>query len=253
MINFFKIIVFIPLYNLLVWLTAILPGADLGLAIILLTILVKIVIFPLYKTSVMTQIKMKAVEGELKAIKEQNKDNLPEQSRLTMELYKKEKINPFSSFLVLLIQIPIIISLFYVFRQSFTIDINLVYSFITIPNHINTIFLGFVKLTVSHNYALAFLTGVTQYLQVTLSLPKREKNKSSDKKEVSFGQDLAKSMDFQMRYAMPVMTAVIAFTLPAAISLYWVTSNVFSAIYEVVVIKKIKDQDAVLRAPKASN
>lgn len=252
MINFFKITIFVPLYNLLVWLTAVIPGADLGLAIILLTILVKVIIFPLYSTSVRTQIKMKAVEGEIKEIKEKNKDNLPEQSRLTMELYRREKINPFSSFLVLFIQIPIIISLFYVFQESFTIQKDILYSFVSAPSHINTLFLGFINLTLNHNYILAFLTGATQYLQVTLSLPKREKTKGPNK-EVSFGQDLAKSMDFQMRYAMPIMTAVIAFTLPAAISLYWVTSNTFSAIYEVVVIKKIKDQDAVLRASKASN
>lgn len=252
MINFFKVTIFIPLYNLLIWLTTVIPGADLGLAIIALTILVKIVIFPLYKTSVMTQIKMKAVEGEIKEIKEKYKTNIPEQSRLTMELYRREKINPFSSFLVLFIQIPIIISLFYVFQESFTIQKDLIYSFVSIPLHINTLFLGVVNLTVNHNYILAFLTGITQYLQVTLSLPKREKNKPQSK-DVSFGQDLAKSMDFQMRYAMPVITTFIAFTLPAAISLYWVTSNTFSAIYEVVVIKKIKDQDLVKRASKVSN
>lgn len=252
MINFFKTTIFVPLYNLLVLLTSVIPGADLGLAIIVLTILVKFVIFPLYKTSVMTQIKMKAVEDEIKAIKEKNKENLPEQSRLIMELYRREKINPFSSFFVLLIQIPIIISLFYVFQESFTIQKDLLYSFVSAPDQINTVFLGLINLTANHNYILAFLTGVTQYLQVSLSLPKREKTKTPQK-DLSFSQDLAKSMDFQMRYAMPVITVFIALTLPAAISLYWVTSNAFSAIYEVVVIKKIKDQDALKRSPKASN
>ncbi len=252
MISFFKIILFTPLYNLLIWLTNSIPGSDLGLAIIILTIFVKIVIFPLYSTSVRTQIKMKAVESEIKVIKENNKDNLPEQSRLTMELYRREKINPFSSFFVLFIQIPVIISLFYVFRESFTIQTDLIYSFVSIPNHLNTNFLGFIELTVGHNIVLAFLTGVTQYVQVNLSLPKRDKTPKNSA-GASFGQDLAKSMDVQMRYVMPALTAVIAFTLPAAISLYWITSNVFSAIYEVVVIKKIKEQDAILRATKATN
>lgn len=252
MINFFKITLFIPLYNLLLLITNIIPGADLGLAIIILTLMVKVVIFPLYSTSVRTQIKMKAVESEMKAIKEKYKDNITEQSRLTMELYKREKINPFSSFLVLFIQIPIVISLFYVFKESFVIQKDLVYSFISIPDHINTSFLGLVNLTVAKNYILAFLTGLTMYIQVSLSLPKREKNKQVGKTN-SFGEDLAKSMDLQMRYAMPILTSIIAFTLPAAISLYWVTSNIFSAIYEVVVIKKIKDQDIADRALKASN
>jgi YidC/Oxa1 family membrane protein insertase len=247
MINFFKITLFVPLYNLLILITSILPGADLGLAIIILTILVKIVIFPLYKTSVMTQIKMKAVEPKIKEIKEKYKTNVTEQSRLLMELYKQEKINPLSSFIVLFIQIPIIISLFYVFKGSFVIQKDLIYSFVAIPQHINTVFLGLINLTAGHNYVLAFLTGVTQYLQVQLSLPKRAKNETKSKGP-SLGEDLAKSMDLQMRYVMPVLTAFIAFTLPAAISLYWVTSNVFSSIYEVVVIKKIKERDASLRA-----
>lgn len=239
MIAFFKTILFIPLYNLLIALTGILPGADLGLAIIILTILVKIIIFPLYKTSVMTQIKMKSIEPKLKELKLKYKDNIQEQSRQTMELYKTEKINPFSGILVLLIQIPIIISLFYVFKDSFVVQKDLIYSFISVPISLNTIFLGLVNLTTSHNYLFAFLTGLTQYWQVSLSLPKREK-KTKEDNIPSFGADFAKSMDMQMRYMMPVLTAVIAFTLPTAIALYWVTSNAFSAIYELLVIKKIR-------------
>lgn len=236
MISFFKITLFIPLYNFLIFLTSVLPGADLGLAIIILTILVKIVIFPLYAKSVETQIKMKSIEPRLKEIKAKYKDNLPEQSRLTMELYKQDKINPFSGFLVLFIQIPIIISLFYVFKESFVIQKDLLYSFVSIPEKLNTSFLGLINLTTNYNYLLAILTGATQYLQTQLSLPKRD-DKSSDK---SFGSDLAKSMDLQMRYVMPILTGFIAFTLPAAISLYWVTSNIFSSIYEVMVIKKLR-------------
>jgi len=241
MITFFKTTLFIPLYNLLIVLTSLLPGADLGLAIIILTILVKIVIFPLYKTSVMTQIKMKSIEPKLKELKIKYKDNVQEQSRQTMALYKTEKINPFSGILVMLIQIPIIISLFYVFKDSFVVQKELIYSFVPVPASLNTIFLGLVNLTTSHNYLFAFLTGLTQYWQVSLSLPKREKKAPQDGNQ-SFGADFAKSMDLQMRYMMPVLTAVIAFTLPTAIALYWVTSNAFSAIYELVVIKKIKQK-----------
>lgn len=243
MIAFFKVILFIPLYNLLIFITSVIPGADLGLAIILLTILVKIIIFPLYTKSVRTQIKMKAIEPKLKEIKEKYKDNLPEQSRLTMELYRQEKINPFSTIVVLLIQIPIIISLFYVFQDSFKIHADLLYSFVSAPSQINTHFLGWFDLTSSKNIILSVLTGLSQYVQVSFSLPPRvatDKNKS--KPGQSFKDDLMKSMDLQMRYFMPLITVFIAFTLPSAIALYWVTSNSFSAIYELVVIKKIKKE-----------
>lgn len=245
MIGFFKIILFIPLYNLLIFITAIIPGGDLGLAIIILTLLVKLVIFPLYTKSVRTQIKLKSVEAKLKEIKEKYKDNLPEQSRQTMEIYRQEKINPFSTVIVLFIQIPIIISLFYVFRDSFTIHTEILYSFITAPLQINTNFLGWFDLTASRNVILAALTGITQYLQVRYSLPP---SPAKDKKiGESFKEDLMRSMDLQMRYFMPLITTFIAFTLPSAIALYWITSNSFSAIYELMVIKKIKREAELSR------
>lgn len=240
MIGFFKVILFIPLYNLLIFITSIIPGGDLGLAIIILTILVKLVIFPLYTKSVRTQIKMKAIEPKLKEIKEKYKDNLPEQSRQTMEIYRQEKINPFSTIIVLLIQIPIIISLFYVFQDSFTIHQDLIYSFITTPNQINTNFFGWFDLTANKNIILSVLTGLTQYLQVRFSLPSSPKK--ANKPGESFKDDLMRSMDLQMRYFMPLLTIIIAFTLPSAIALYWITSNSFSAIYEFLVVKKIKKE-----------
>lgn len=240
MIAFFKITLFIPLYNLLVFITSIIPGADLGLAIIILTILVKIVIFPLYTKSVRTQIKIKAIEPRLKEIKEKYKNDLPEQSRQTMAIYRQEKINPFSTILVLFIQIPIIISLFYVFRDSFVIHQELLYSFVSAPSNINTQFLNWFDLTANKNIILAVLTGLTQYFQVRFSLPVQPKK--DNKLGESFKDDLMRSMDLQMRYFMPLLTIFIAFTLPSAISLYWITTNSFSAIYELLVIKKIKKE-----------
>ena len=240
MIGFFKVILFIPLYNLLIFITTIIPGGDLGLAIIILTVLVKIVIFPLYTKSVRTQIKMKSIEPKLKEIKEKYKNNLPEQSRRTMEIYKQEKINPFSTVLVLLIQIPIILSLFYVFQDSFTIHRDIIYSFITTPEKINTSFLGWFDLTASKNIILAILTGATQFAQVKFSLPVQPK--TQNKLGESFKDDLMRSMDLQMRYFMPILMVIIAFTLPSAIAIYWITSNIFSTFYELAVIKKIKQE-----------
>jgi YidC/Oxa1 family membrane protein insertase len=240
MIAFFKVILFIPLYNLLILITSVIPGGNLGWAIIILTLLVKIIIFPLYTKSVRTQIKMKAIEPKLKEIKEKYKDNLPEQSRLTMELYRQEKINPFSTILVLLIQIPIIISLYYVFSSSFTIHKDILYSFVSAPNILNTGFLGWFDLTANKNIILAILTGLTQYLQVKYSMPVPPKK--DNKLGESFKDDLARSMDMQMRYFMPFLTVIFAFTLPSAIALYWITSNTFSTLYELIVIKKIKKE-----------
>lgn len=244
MITFFKITVFVPLYNLLIFITSIIPGGDLGLSIIILTLLVKLLIFPLYATSVKTQLKMKAIEPKLREIKERYKKDLPEQSRQIMEIYKQENVRPFSGILVMFIQIPIIISLFYVFKDSLAIRPDLLYGFISAPETINKVFLGLIDLSSGKNIILALLTAITLYLQVNISLGFKKKSETLVKKDKindhGFGKDLAKSMDLQMRYFMPVMTGIISYTLPSAIAVYWITSNIFSAIYEYLVIRKIK-------------
>jgi len=241
MIEFFKVVLFIPLYNLLLFLTGIVPWGDLGLAIIILTIMVKIVIFPLYAKSVYTQIKLKSIEGKLKELKEKYKDNLNEQSRKMLELYREEKINPLSGFLVLFIQIPVVVTLFYVFKDSFVLRPELIYSFTVAPANIQTDFFGLVDLTMNHHYFISLLTGLAQFWQTKLMLPPRApKSLQTSGGKKSFTEDLAKSMDLQMRYMMPILMVGIAFTLPAAIAFYWITSSLFSAVYETFLIKKMK-------------
>ncbi|MFA6322995.1 MAG: YidC/Oxa1 family membrane protein insertase [Candidatus Buchananbacteria bacterium] len=240
----FKIILFNPLYNCLIGIIDLVPGGDIGLAIIILTILVRLIILPLYVKSIRMQMKMKEIEPELAAIKvKYPKDNV-EQSRQTMELYKKYKINPFVTFLVLLIQLPIILSLFYVFRDSFVVHKDLIYSFIPVPSGVNQYFLGFIDITANKNYFLAILTGLTQYIQMQFALPKPTK-KNPDDKSKSFKDDLARSMDIQMRYIMPLMIIFISIGLPAAISIYWVTSNIFATIFEVFIRRNIKNKKEV--------
>lgn len=230
----FKTLLYIPFYNALIFLTSLVPGGEVGLAIILLTILVKFLIFPLYSSSVKTQMKMKELDPAIKEIKEKYSKDLAEQSRQLMALYQKHKVKPFTGILVLLIQLPIIITLFYVFKDSIKIIPDIIYSFVPVPSSINTHFLG-IDLA-SRSYILALLTGVTQYLQVQVSLPKL--NKLNLNSESSFKDDFARSMDIQMRYVMPIIIVFISLGLPAAVSLYWITSNVFSTVYEFFIRRK---------------
>ena len=126
----FRTLLFNPLYNILIVIVNLIPGGDIGLAIIILTILIKLLILPVYTSSIRTQVRMKEIEPKLKEIKQKYEKDLPEQSRRTMELYKENKINPFSSFLVLFIQLPIILALFWVFRDSLVVHPDIIYSFI---------------------------------------------------------------------------------------------------------------------------
>src|SRR3989344_3332727 len=116
MIAFFKTIIYIPLYNILILILNI-NWIDAGLAAVILTVLVKMILYPVAKKSIITQAKMKEKGGELSLIKEKYKDK-QEQAVKVMEFYKTNKINPFSSILTIIIQIPIIFSLYYIFFKS---------------------------------------------------------------------------------------------------------------------------------------
>lgn len=228
MINhFFYPYVYIPLYNAMVFLIAMLPGHDVGLAIIVLTIGVKLVLYPLTRTATLNQLKMRDLQPKLDALKETYPDR-ETQSRKTLELYRAEKINPFGGLLPLLIQIPILISLFVIFSNSGLPKINkeLLFGFVSAPDVVNTLFLGIFSLT-AHGYVLPVIAGLTQFLlaQITAVAPQGGK-------PGTFAHDLGKSMQIQTLYVLPAIIAIIGFTLPTAVSLYYIVFNLISAFQE---------------------
>ena len=135
-------IFFNPLYNALMLLFKVLPWADAGMIVILLTVLVRLIIFPLSRKAVLTQIKMAEIAPDLAKIKEQYKDKSEEQAKKTLALYREKGVNPFSGILVVIIQIPIILALYQIFLHFQVVNANLLYSFVKMPEHINTLFLG---------------------------------------------------------------------------------------------------------------
>lgn len=225
-------LIYQPLYNGLIFLVNTVAFGDLGLAVIILTIFVKVLLFPITKRSIESQRKLQALQDELDAIKRDN-PNQAEQSKKTFELYKKNKVNPFSGCLLLLIQFPIIIALYYVFLKGLSEGSGLLYSFIHTPEHMNTMFLGFIDLT-KPNIAFAILAGLSQFFQMQISL----KNQPAPSEGTSFQAQLAKNMQFQMKYILPVLIAFIALKLSAAVALYWITSNIISMAQEYVIRKK---------------
>jgi YidC/Oxa1 family membrane protein insertase len=212
------------------------PGGDVGLAIITLTILVKVVLYPLFYKATVTQMAMKKVEPEIALIKETYKNDQQTQTKKILEVYKTNKINPFSSFLVLLIQLPIILALFWVFQAGFAFSSAELYSFVTLPAVISTNLFGLFSIT-SKSIVLAILTGITQYVQTALTLPPPVKKKTDG--TPNFKEDFARSMNMNMRYFMPILITVIAYNLSSAIAIYWVTSNLFS-IGQEYYIRKVK-------------
>ena len=242
MVSFlFNTFIYNPLYNGIVFLLGALPGIDLGVAVILFTILVRLVLFPLSRKAVEAQLALKKLEPLLTEIKEKHKNNKEEQARRTMALYREYHINPFSSILLVLAQIPIIFALYFIFLRSGFPDIrtDILYSFVSVPEHINTLFLGLIEMG-EQNIILSVLAGATQFLQAYLMMPLQHKD---TKKPATFATDLARGMQMQMRYVLPVIVAFISYSLSSVIALYWTTSNLFTIGQEIVVRRRAQKKE----------
>jgi YidC/Oxa1 family membrane protein insertase len=222
----FKTIFFTPLYNGFVFLIGTLPFLDAGIIIVLFTVIVKLALFPLSKSSIRTQLLMKRLEPETNRIKEKYKNDKEGQARAMMAFYKENKINPLSGIVLVLIQFPILIALYWVFLRSNlpTIDCGLIYSslkstFCQLPMKMD--FLGLINIH-SKSYVLAVLAGIAQFAQTKLSMPPS----SPDAKGI--GADITRAMQTQMKFVMPLIIVFIAYKYTAVVALYLITSAIFA-------------------------
>jgi YidC/Oxa1 family membrane protein insertase len=232
--NIWNTVLYHPLINALAFLVSIIPGGDVGVAVIVLTIIVKIILFPLSQKSIESQAQMNILTPELNKIKASGASK-EEQARLTFELYKQHKTNPFSGCLLVLIQIPIIFALYYVFFKGIHFQTGL-YSFVHVPENINMIFLGIIDIS-KKSLILAILAGVSQYLQAHY-MPKPNPSSSVAGATPNFAESFGKSMNMQMKYIFPFIVAFIAYSISGAVALYWITSNLFMVGQQIYVKKK---------------
>ncbi len=232
----FHLIFYQPLYNALVFLVGIIPYHDVGIAVIILTFITRAIIFPLSHRAILTQRKMRAIEPEMKQVKEKFKKDKQEQTRQTMALYKAHGISPFSGFLMLLVQLPILIALYRLFSGGIQFSSGELYSFVSLPTEIRTVFLGLIDIFKS-NYILAALAGITQFFQMYLAMPKIVK---PDANSNSFSDQLSRSMAIQSRYIMPIFIFFIALRFSSGIALYWTAMNVFAIVHEAIVAYRAK-------------
>lgn len=242
----FNTYLYIPLYNAFIGIIGAFPWLDAGIVVILFTILIKVILFPLSQKSVRSQLEMKKIQPAIDEIKEKYKDNKQEQALKTMALYKEKGVNPFSGIFLAFIQLPILIALYMVFYKNSLGQVNtgLLYSFIQAPEYINTVFLGLFDIT-QKNTILAVVVAVGQYLQIKYTIPAAPtvKKGEEDKKDTSFQSELAKSMSVQMKYVMPILMFFIAKNFASLVSLYLITSSVFAIGQELYMRKKIALED----------
>jgi len=231
---------FDPIYNSLVFFIDVVRGGDVGVAIILTVILVKVILLPVSLKAARTQLIMHEMDPKMREIKEKYKDNREEQARKTLELFQTNKVNPFSSILLLFIQIPIVIALYFAVYKGGgvalpAINTELLYSFIPTPESVSMLFLGGMDIA-GKSMPLALIAGITQFIYTRMSLPTLPAR--DPKAEASFKDDFNRSMQLQMRYVMPVIIFIAAYTISAAIALYFVVSNLMTILQEYVVRRK---------------
>ncbi|EKD47387.1 MAG: hypothetical protein ACD_66C00086G0003 [uncultured bacterium] len=237
----FYAIFYIPIYNLLVFFYGLYPAAGMGLAIIIVTILIKGVLFPFTFKSLKGQRQMNELQPKIAKIREDYKDDKEKMAQELMSVYKDNNVNPFSSCLPLLIQLPIFIALYRVLCDGLTqINVDHLYSFIHAPEVINTTFLGIFDLA-QISIPLAVLAAIAQYFQVKRTMvqkPVKEVKKSVG----AMDESMMANMNKMMLYFMPAITLVIGVTsMPGGVMLYWLSTTFITILLYAIFLKKPKE------------
>jgi YidC/Oxa1 family membrane protein insertase len=227
--NFFHAAFYNPIYNALVALVALVPGSDVGVAVIILTIIIRLILLPFSLSAARTQHAMKTLEPKIKSLKEVHKGDKEKEALETLALYKEANVNPFASIGIALIQIPILLALYWVFTSEPFPAVNLarLYAFTPIPHTASLEFLGIISVA-SKSMFLAVLAGATQFLQAHMAL------KGSMKPSQGTGMqgDFQKIIGMQLKYVFPFLIATISYTTSGAVALYFITTNIAGSVQE---------------------
>lgn len=221
-----------PLLNFLLFLYNIL--GDFGLAIIVLTLIIKIITNPLNKKSLESQKKMAEIQPLIKRVQKEYKDR-EQQGRELLKVYKENNFNPFAGIFVLFLQIPIFFALFKVFQSG--IDLAklepYIYSFISLPETINPVFLT-VDLS-QPNMFLALITAILQFIQVKTATIQQQPSKEGEKDQM---EQITEMIQKQTMFFVPAVIFFVLFNLPAALGLYWSITTVLNIIQQRKIFNK---------------
>lgn len=242
--NIFDTLLYKPLLNALVLLYNYLPLHDFGIAVIVLTTIIRFLFYPLIAQSIKTQKRLRELQPKIEEIQERHKQDKQKQATALMELYQKERFNPFAGLLPILVQLPVLVALFKVFRGGLALDQTVgLYAFVPRPHEINPTFLGLIDLSQScsgetglllPNIILVCLVGASQFLQTKMTMSKTAKTKNKEDLAALVSQVMQK----QMLYFFPLFTIFILWSLPAAVGLYWLVSILFSVFQQYLIFKK---------------
>lgn len=252
--SFFDLILIQPIFNVLVFIYGIIPGHDFGIALILFTILIRIIMWPLVRKQLHQTKVMRNIQPEIQRIRKRTAGNKQLEAQLTMELYRERGVNPFSSIGMLLLQLPIFIALYGVVRlitendqniPKYTYDllkgVPFINDLVANPHNFNETMLGVVNL--SHIaigptgvyiplLILAVIAGILQFIQSKQLLPQsKDGRKLRDMlKEQASGKkvdqtEMSAAMSSRMVYLFPALTFFISIYLAGALVLYLATTS----------------------------
>ena len=233
MVWLWQTIFYQPLLNLLVWIYN-LVGGDMGLAIIVLTVVIKLALYPFSQQSLKSQRALQKLQPQVEELKKRLKDQKDKMAQELMRLYQRERVSPLSSCLPLLIQLPFLIALFQVFRSGLNSgSLEWLYPFIANPGHLNDTLFGMWHLA-GRSIPLAIVTGLVQYWQTKMLITTRPPVAVPGSQD----ENLASMMNKQAKYMMPAMTVVFGFTLPGGLMLYWFVNTVLTIGQQYLTFKK---------------
>lgn len=237
----FHAVFYNPIYNALVALVALIPGGgDVGVAVIIVTLAIRLILLPFSLSAARTQRAMKELEPKLKDLKELHKGNKEKETLETLALYREARVNPFASILTVFIQIPVLLALYWVFGSGAfssidVLDHTLLYSFTPIPSVISFKLLGLVSVA-GKSIVLAVIAGATQFLQAHLALSGTMKPSNT---ATGMQGDFQRVMGMQLKYVFPFLIATISYTTSGAVALYFITTNLAGSLQEWHVRRKL--------------
>jgi YidC/Oxa1 family membrane protein insertase len=238
-IQFFYTVLYQPLLNILVWLYSVIPGHDLGLALVILTLGIRFVLHPLSVKSITSQKALQDLQPKITKIQEQFKDNQEAQAKAMLDLYQTEKINPFSGCLIVLLQLPFLVTLYYVAINSVKPELvqQALYGFVANPGVLTpTLFWVFDLNNQGVLAGLALIAGALQFWQARASIQKQAAPNPSGAQG-----DIAKMMQKQMVYIFPVISVILVWQLKGIVGVYWALSSLFALIEQKIIYQKKKN------------
>ena len=227
---FYTAVFYRPIFNLLIGLYHVIPGSDIGLAIIVLTSVVKLAMWPMQAATLRSQKALTDIQPKIEELKKKysEKSQQEELAKEMMALYSREKVNPAASCLPLFIQLPVFIALYHSLSAGLKSGgFDMLYSFVPNPGTIQPTLLGILNLA-SPNYVLAILAGAAQFVQAKMMVTRQQP------KGVPGGGDeqMLASVNKQMMYMMPAMTVFIGWKLPGGLALYWLVMGLLTVLQQ---------------------